>query len=105
MPRPSRHGPALFGPPVAARVGDGRAIYVPLTSLQLNSTMPSGWIYMMTHRPFGTLYVGVTNDTVRPAGEHRQGTGSSFTSRYGLTRLVYIEITRQYVTPSIARPD
>jgi putative endonuclease len=50
-----------------------------------------GWMYMMTNRPFGTLYVGVTNDIARRTWEHRQGTGSSFTSRYHLTRLVYME--------------
>jgi putative endonuclease len=45
----------------------------------------------MTNRPFGTLYVGVTNDIARRASGHRQGTGSLFTSRYGLTRLIYMD--------------
>ena len=45
----------------------------------------------MANRPHGTLYVGVTNDIARRAWEHRHGTGSVFTSRYGLTRLVYAE--------------
>jgi putative endonuclease len=53
--------------------------------------MKGGWVYIMTNRPFGTLYVGVTNDIARRAWEHRQGTGSSFTSRYRLFRLVYME--------------
>ena len=50
-----------------------------------------GWVYIMTNRPFGTLYVGVTNDIARRAWEHRQGAGSKFASRYRLTRLVYME--------------
>jgi putative endonuclease len=50
-----------------------------------------GWVYIMTNRPSGTLYVGVTNDIARRAWEHRDGSGSGFTARYGLTRLVYIE--------------
>jgi putative endonuclease len=50
-----------------------------------------GWTYMMTNQPFGTLYVGVTNDIARRAWEHREGVGSAFTSRYRLTRLVYTE--------------
>ncbi|PPQ35746.1 excinuclease ABC subunit C [Rhodopila globiformis] len=50
-----------------------------------------GWVYMMTNKPFGTLYVGVTNDIVRRAWEHRQGTGSCFSARYNLKRLVFVE--------------
>jgi putative endonuclease len=33
----------------------------------------------------------VTNDIARRAWEHRQGAGSTFTSRYRLFRLVYME--------------
>ncbi|MSP02657.1 MAG: GIY-YIG nuclease family protein [Acetobacteraceae bacterium] len=50
-----------------------------------------GWVYIMTNRPFGTLYVGVTSDIVRRTWDHRHGMGSAFTSRYHLTRLVYME--------------
>jgi putative endonuclease len=53
--------------------------------------MRGGWVYMMTNRAFGTLYVGVTNDITRRVWEHRNGIGSAFTSRYKLTRLVYAE--------------
>ena len=53
--------------------------------------MMGGWIYIMTNRPLGTLYISVTNDIARRAWEHRQGTGSAFTSRYQLTRLVFME--------------
>ena len=45
----------------------------------------------MTNRPNGTLYVGTTTDLARRAWEHRTGVGSSFTRRYGLNRLVYVE--------------
>lgn len=48
-------------------------------------------MYIMNNRPNGTLYVGVTNDIGRRTNEHRSGTGSSFTRRYRLTRLVYVE--------------
>jgi putative endonuclease len=53
--------------------------------------MRGGWVYIMTNRLNGTLYVGVTNDIARRAFEHRAGAGSNFTRRYGLTRLVYAE--------------
>jgi putative endonuclease len=32
-----------------------------------------GWVYVMTNRPGGVLYVGVTSDLIRRASEHRQG--------------------------------
>jgi putative endonuclease len=53
--------------------------------------MIGGWVYMMSNRPFGTLYVGVTSDLARRVWEHKRGMGSKFTSRYHLTRLVYAE--------------
>lgn len=53
--------------------------------------MSGGWVYIMTNRPNGTLYVGVTSDIARRACEHRQGLVEGFTKKYGLKRLVYAE--------------
>ncbi|HLZ65542.1 MAG TPA: GIY-YIG nuclease family protein [Aliidongia sp.] len=53
--------------------------------------MPGGWIYIMTNKPNGILYVGVTSDLIRRVWEHREGLADGFTKRYGLKRLVYIE--------------
>lgn len=53
--------------------------------------MQGGWVYIMTNRPNGTLYTGVTNDIVRRAWEHRTGAIPGFTKRYGLHRLVWFE--------------
>ena len=53
--------------------------------------MHGGWVYMMTNRPFGVLYVGVTNDLARRAWEHRERMRPGFTSRYHLRRLVFAE--------------
>jgi putative endonuclease len=53
--------------------------------------MLGGWVYIMTNRPNGTLYVGVTNDIARRAFEHRTSAVPGFTKRYGLRRLVYAE--------------
>jgi putative endonuclease len=53
--------------------------------------MLGGWVYIMTNRPNGTLYVGVTSDIARRAWEHREGVVAGFTRRYGLKRLVYVE--------------
>jgi putative endonuclease len=54
-------------------------------------SMAGGWVYIMTNKPNGTLYVGVTNDLARRAWEHRSAGFPGFTDRYGLNRLVYAE--------------
>ena len=53
--------------------------------------MKGGWVYIMTNKPDGTLYVGVTSDIARRAWEHREGVVEGFTKKYGLNRLVYVE--------------
>ena len=53
--------------------------------------MQGGWVYIMTNRRDGTLYIEVTSDLARRAWEHRQGLVDGFTRRYGLKRLVYAE--------------
>ncbi|MBS0641190.1 MAG: GIY-YIG nuclease family protein [Acetobacteraceae bacterium] len=53
--------------------------------------MKGGYCYLMSNRPNGTLYVGVTADLARRVWEHRNGVGSVFVRRYGLVRLVYWE--------------
>ncbi len=48
-----------------------------------------GYVYLMTNRPNGTLYCGVTNDIARRTHEHREGLVPGFTKRHGLKRLVW----------------
>ena len=49
------------------------------------------YVYVMTNRDHGTLYVGVTNDIARRAWEHREGVVAGFTKTYGLKYLVHVE--------------
>jgi len=58
--------------------------------------MADYWVYVLTNVPRGTLYVGITNDLVRRAHEHREGSVSGFSKRYRLKMLVYFE---RYNTP------
>ena len=51
----------------------------------------SAWVYIMSDRKDGVLYIGVTSDLSRRIIQHREGKGSAFCRRYGLTRLVYAE--------------
>jgi putative endonuclease len=53
--------------------------------------MDGFFVYIMTNRRNGTLYVGVTSDLVRRGYEHRNGLLPGFTKQYGLKQLVYFE--------------
>ncbi|MGE8140531.1 GIY-YIG nuclease family protein [Novosphingobium sp. NPDC080210] len=53
--------------------------------------MRGGFVYIMTNRPGGVLYIGVTADLLKRIHQHRSGQGSSFCRRYGLDRLVLVE--------------
>jgi putative endonuclease len=53
--------------------------------------MRGGWVYILTNRPNGTLYIGVTTDLPRRVAEHKAGAVPGFTSRYKLDRLIYAE--------------
>ena len=50
-----------------------------------------GWTYIMTNKPRGVLYVGVTAEIVTRVFQHRSGAGSDFCRRYNLTMLVLAE--------------
>ena len=51
------------------------------------------FVYIMTNKNNTVLYTGVTNNLVRRILEHRSGTGSQFTSKYNVTKLVFFETT------------
>jgi putative endonuclease len=51
------------------------------------------YVYILASQKRGTLYIGVTNDLVRRAHEHRTGAVEGFTEKYGVHVLVYFEQT------------
>ena len=53
--------------------------------------MQGGWTYILTNKPRGVLYIGVTADLAARVTQHREGKGSAFCRRYNLTRLVLAE--------------
>ncbi|GGO50585.1 putative endonuclease [Roseovarius pacificus] len=57
------------------------------------------YVYIVTNKRHGTLYIGVTNDLVRRVWEHRTHAISGFTDRYNLTRLIWYE---HHVEPAAA---
>jgi putative endonuclease len=67
---------------------------VPAIHVLQNIRMAGGYVYILTNRPNGIIYVGVTNDIVRRVFEHRSGFVGGFTKRYGLS----IWFTSRYST-------
>lgn len=51
----------------------------------------AGWVYVMSNKPRGVLYIGVTADLAFRIEQHRSGKGSAFCRRFGLDRLVHAE--------------
>jgi putative endonuclease len=60
------------------------------------------YVYLLASKKHGTLYLGVTRDLVRRVYEHRTKAVESFTSRYGVDKLVWFEIYDDAAT-AIAR--
>jgi putative endonuclease len=48
-------------------------------------------VYIMTNKPKGVLYTGVTADLVRRVWQHRNGQGSRFAANYGCQTLAWYE--------------
>jgi putative endonuclease len=51
--------------------------------------MSGGFVYIVTNKPNGILYISVTNDLIRRVHEHREGAVDGFTKRHGLKRLIW----------------
>jgi putative endonuclease len=54
-------------------------------------THPPYFVYILTNRRYGVLYVGLTNDLSRRLAEHRLKGTPGFSKTYGLTQLVHVE--------------
>ena len=50
-----------------------------------------GYVYMMASKRHGTLYTGMTAFLAERGFQHREGTGSHFTAKYGVKLLVWYE--------------
>ena len=50
-----------------------------------------GYVYILTNKPMGTLYVGSTTDLVGRIWQHKNKTILGFTSKYNIDKLVYYE--------------
>ena len=50
-----------------------------------------GWVYILSNKKMGTLYVGSTSDLVGRIWQHKHHEIPGFTSRYNVNKLVYYE--------------
>ena len=53
--------------------------------------MKQGWVYILTNKRNGTLYIGVTSNLPQRIGQHQDGLIAGFTERYGLKSLVWFQ--------------
>ena len=60
------------------------------------------WVYIVTNKPKGILYIGVTGGIDDRMERHVAGEGSVFTKKYKLKQLVYYE-EFQYINDAIKR--
>ena len=49
------------------------------------------FVYILTNKPRGTLYVGVTSDLVKRIWQHKNNVFEGFSSKYYLHTLVWFE--------------
>jgi putative endonuclease len=50
------------------------------------------YVYILSSRRNGTLYIGVTSDLIKRIYEHRKNLVDGFTQRYSVHRLVWYEL-------------
>ena len=53
--------------------------------------MKNPFVYILTNKPRGTLYVGVTSDLVKRIWQHKNNVFEGFSSKYYLHTLVWFE--------------
>lgn len=53
--------------------------------------MKQGWIYILTNRHNGTLYIGVTSNLPQRIEQHCEGLIGGFAKKYGLKMVVWYE--------------
>jgi putative endonuclease len=58
---------------------------------KIRSGMKTYYVYIITNKPNGTLYIGFTDDLNRRIREHKSGVCKGFAYKYNLAQLVYFE--------------
>lgn len=53
--------------------------------------MKKGFVYILTNKPNGALYIGVTSNLAQRISHHRNRVVAGFSKKYNLHQLVYVE--------------
>ena len=56
-----------------------------------NFLMNNYYVYILTNRPYGTLYTGVTSNLVKRVYQHRTKATKGFSFKYNVNKLAYFE--------------
>jgi putative endonuclease len=54
------------------------------------------YVYIVTNKMNGTLYVGMTENLIKRTWEHKNEAADGFTKRYNCKTLVYFETVEDY---------
>ena len=54
--------------------------------------MCAAYVYILSNKKNGTLYIGSTTDLVKRVWEHKNKITAGFTAKYNLNKLIYFEI-------------
>lgn len=68
----------------------------------MNGKFHQYYVYILSNKKNGTLYIGVTNSIDRRMHEHKNKLVKGFTSRYNVNKLMYFE-SFQYINNAIKR--
>ncbi len=60
--------------------------------------MKTYYVYILSSKKNGTLYIGVTSNLIKRLDEHKAGVAKGFTDKYNVHRLVYFELTNTVET-------
>ena len=56
-----------------------------------NFLMNNYYVYILTNRPYGTLYTGVTSNLIKRVYQHRTKATKGFSFKYNVNKLAYFE--------------
>ena len=58
----------------------------------MNKRYDQYYVYILTNKKDGTLYIGVTSNLIQRIWHHKNVSAEGFTSKYSVHRLVYFEL-------------
>ena len=55
-------------------------------------------VYILTNKPLGTLYIGVTSNLPQRIWQHKNKVTKGFTEKYSLNKLVWYEVHEELMS-------